>query len=180
MKDFHRDNPLFSLCGLNCRLCQMYVGRYCPGCGGENGPACAIARCSWEHGDVPYCFRCAEYPCQRYARFDDFDTILPTRNRKGDIERAKRMGVAAYTAELCEKGEILQLLLDRYNDGRRKRLFLAAVYLLELADLRAVLPDLPGAETPEKERAAAAAKLLLAVAAERGVDLKPRKKPKTD
>ena len=85
MSGFHRDNPLFSLCGLNCGLCQMYVGRYCPGCGGEGKGACALARCSGEHGDVPYCFLCDEYPCGRYAGFDEYDTILPARNRQADI-----------------------------------------------------------------------------------------------
>ena len=34
MKGFTREEPLFSQCGLNCGLCTMYLGNYCPGCGG--------------------------------------------------------------------------------------------------------------------------------------------------
>ena len=34
MKDFIRADQLFSLCGLNCGLCTMRLGGYCPGCGG--------------------------------------------------------------------------------------------------------------------------------------------------
>ena len=34
MKGFSRKEPMFSLCGLNCALCAMHVGGYCPGCGG--------------------------------------------------------------------------------------------------------------------------------------------------
>lgn len=44
MGGFHRDNPLFSLCGLNCGLCRMYGGGYCPGCGGEGKSACAMEK----------------------------------------------------------------------------------------------------------------------------------------
>ena len=34
MKGFTREETRFSLCGLNCRLCSMHLGGYCPGCGG--------------------------------------------------------------------------------------------------------------------------------------------------
>ena len=34
MKGFTRDETRFSLCGLNCALCSMHLGGYCPGCGG--------------------------------------------------------------------------------------------------------------------------------------------------
>ena len=47
MKNFKRDNLLFSLCGLNCGLCPMKIDGYCPGCGGGAGnQSCKIARCS--------------------------------------------------------------------------------------------------------------------------------------
>lgn len=34
MKGFKRQNQLFSLCGLNCGLCPMFLNKNCPGCGG--------------------------------------------------------------------------------------------------------------------------------------------------
>ena len=50
MKGFKRENRLLSLCGLNCGLCTMYLGKYCPGCGGgEGNQPCAMARCSLQH-----------------------------------------------------------------------------------------------------------------------------------
>lgn len=56
MKGFERKDQLVSLCGLNCGLCTMHLGGYCPGCGGGAGnQGCAIARCSLEHGGVEYC-----------------------------------------------------------------------------------------------------------------------------
>lgn len=179
MKDFYRDNPLFSLCGLNCGLCQMYVGRYCPGCGGGDGnQSCAIARCSRAHGDVPYCFQCGEYPCARYQGFDAYDSFISCRNRGKDTARARAMGVEAYTAELRQRMDALGKLLDGYNDGRRKSFFLTAVYLLDWADVQAVMRQLPAPDVPLKERAALAVRLLQTVAEERGVELKLRRKPK--
>lgn len=50
MKDFLRQEPLFSLCGLNCGLCTMHLGGHCPGCGGGAGnQSCSLARCSLQH-----------------------------------------------------------------------------------------------------------------------------------
>ena len=63
MENFERNDTLFSLCGLNCALCPMYIDKYCPGCGGGPGnQSCAIARCRLQHGDIEYCCQCPDYP----------------------------------------------------------------------------------------------------------------------
>ena len=122
MKGFSRKEPMFSLCGLNCALCAMHVGGYCPGCGGgEGNQSCAIARCSLGRG-VEFCADCAEYPCARYEGFDDADSFVPHSRRRADLERARELGLEAYMSELREKAELLSELLAGYNDGRRKSL----------------------------------------------------------
>lgn len=46
MKNFIRDYPLFSVCGLNCGLCTMHIGGHCPGCGGGDGnQSCRDPQC---------------------------------------------------------------------------------------------------------------------------------------
>lgn len=63
MKGFERKNRYFSLCGLNCALCPMYVGGYCPSCGGGAGnQSCRIAKCSIEQGSIEFCFECKNIP----------------------------------------------------------------------------------------------------------------------
>lgn len=183
MKGFTRAETRLSLCGLNCALCSMQLGGYCPGCGGgEGNQSCALARCSLEHGGVPFCWECPEYPCLRYQGFDDGDSFVPHRNRKQDIASAREMGLEAYLAQLEEKRAILDTLVAGYNDGRRKTLFTTAVYLLPLEDLRAVMNALSSqpelAEKPLKERALAAAGLLAERADRRSISLKLNKKPK--
>lgn len=183
MKGFTRTETRFSLCGLNCALCSMHRGGYCPGCGGGAGnQSCAIAKCSLEHGGVPFCWECPEYPCSRYEGFDDGDSFVPHRNRQQDIAKAREIGLEAYLTQLEEKRTILEKLLSHYNDGRRKTFFHTAVYLLPLEDLRAAMaaldrqPEL--AEQPIKERALAAVALLQQAADHRGVSLKLNKKAK--
>lgn len=180
MKGFKRDDQLFSLCGLNCGLCTMHLGGYCPGCGGGTGnQSCAIARCSLEHGGVPYCYLCAEYPCARYEGIDEYDSFITHRNRRADMEKAQRIGLEAYRKEQAEKCGILKKLLEAYNNGRKKSLFATAVNLLEMEELNAVLAQLSRgpADLPAKERAAQAAELLQTAASRRGIGLKLRKKP---
>ena len=140
MKDFVREHPLFSLCGLNCGLCTMHLGGHCPGCGGgEGNQSCAIARCSQQHGGVAYCWQCGEFPCRRFEEADAYDSFVPCRGRHKDIERARRIGEAAYLAELTAREDV---------DGMER-----------------------------KERAAVAADLFRRMAAQRGVELKLRRKP---
>ena len=183
MKGFAREEPRFSLCGLNCCLCSMHLGGYCPGCGGGAGnQSCAIARCSLEHGGVQFCWACPEYPCSRYEGFDDGDSFVPHRNRRQDVVKARALGLDAYLAQLKEKRAILDELTAHYNDGRRKTLFSTAVYLLPLEDLRSVMAALDSrpelAEQSVKERALAAVEFLQEAADRRGISLKLSKKPK--
>lgn len=183
MKGFTREETRFSLCGLNCALCSMRLGGYCPGCGGGAGnQSCTIAKCSLEHENIQFCWACSEYPCPRYESFDDGDSFVPHRNRQQDIALAREIGLEAYLAQLEKKQAILEKLLAHCNDGRRKALFNTAVYLLPLEDLQSVIavldgrPELEG--QPIKERALAAVGLLQEAADRRGISLKLNKKPK--
>ena len=160
----------------------MHLGGYCPGCGGGAGTqSCTIAKCSLEHGGVPFCWACPEYPCSRYQGFDNGDSFVPHRNRQQDIALARELGLDTYLAQLEEKRAILDELLAHYNDGRRKTLFSTAVYLLPLEDLRSVMASLVSrTELTVKERALAAVELLQMAADRRGISLKLKKKPKKE
>ena len=84
MKGFKRENQLLSLCGLNCGLCPMFLGKYCGGCGKGN-QSCAIAKCSLEHGKVEYCYECEQYPCEKYLNIEDFDSFITHKRQKAEI-----------------------------------------------------------------------------------------------
>lgn len=179
MREFKRHDPLFSLCGLNCGLCSMKLGGHCPGCGMGNR-SCKLARCSLSHGEVEYCFQCGDYLCEEYEQIDDYDSFISHRNQKADLEKAKRIGMEAYNREQEEKGKILHMLLENYNDGRRKTFYCIAVNLLELDDIYGILEQIrksTALNTMEmKEKCAYAVKLFQSVAEQRNISLKLRKK----
>ena len=179
MKGFHRQDRWLSLCGLNCGLCPMRAGGHCGGCGNGN-QSCPIARCSLEQGGPEYCSQCGRYPCERYQKMDQYDTFITSQRQKADLERVLLMGPEAYGREQREKAELLETLLARYNDGRRKTFYFLAVNLLELPELREALARAEGREgfagLGEKERCRAVAEELQAAADKRGVLLRLRKK----
>ena len=179
MKEFIREYPLFSLCGLNCGLCPMHIGGHCPGCGGGDGnQSCSIARCSKERG-VEFCIHCGDYPCAKYEGIDDTDSFISHLRQNQDLEKLGRIGPDAYCLELDEKIAILAVLLERYNDGRHKSPFCTAVSLLDPERLRPIMETLEAKATPDmtpKEKAALASRLMETAATEQGVSLKLRKK----
>lgn len=182
MKGFVRENQFLSLCGLNCGLCPMNLDGYCPGCGGGAGnQSCAIARCSIKRR-VEYCFQCPEYPCRNYQNFDRYDSFITHQRRAQDFVTAQQIGITVYCAEQQEKLVLLKKLLEHYNDGRRKSFYCMAVNLLALSQLQAILQQLEEDaglhKASLKERAAAVVDLLQKAAAEKGIVLKLRKKPK--
>lgn len=140
MKGFERKDPYLSLCGLNCKLCSMELGGYCGGCGFGN-QSCPIARCSMERNGVEHCVQCSEYPCQRYESIDMHDSFITHLHQKWDLEKLRQMGSERYAAEQMKKRDILNHLLARYNDGRKKTLFCLAVNLLALDDLKMILKE---------------------------------------
>ncbi len=189
MKGYVREYPLFSLCGLNCGLCPNYHSggaSRCVGCAAEETffhASCAILACAARHGNIAYCYLCEEYPCKRYENADAADSFISHQNQFKDMEKAKAIGLNAYQFELNEKVEMLQTLLQNYNDGRRKSFFCTAVNLLELQDVRDVMVQIAAAANQAdalaiKEKAAIAVNLFQKMAEKREISLKLRKKPK--
>ncbi len=182
MKNFERNNLMFSLCGLNCALCRMKLDHYCPGCGGGAGnQGCAIARCSLTHDGLEYCFQCEEYPCEKYKGIEAFDSFITHRNQLKDLEKAQMIGMEQYNSELEEKADILQSLLANYNDGRHKGFFCIAVNLLELQEIKDVMEQISiktsSTNLSIKEKATIAAGLFQSMAEQRTIVLKLNRKP---
>jgi hypothetical protein len=144
MKEYTRDYPLFSLCGLNCGLCPRFHtdgSSKCPGCGGYNfhlkHPACAVINCNKKHDNVEFCFQCSSYSCDKYTKNNDKDSFISYMNVGKDIQSASQ-DINTYKNSLEEKIQILEFLLAKYNDGRRKNVYCLAVNLLSISDLREI------------------------------------------
>ena len=179
-----RKYPLFSACGLNCGLCPRFHtdgASKCPGCAGdgfsEAHPACGVLSCCQRKG-LEYCFYCDEFPCKKYDGADLSDSFISHKNQFSDMDRAQRIGIEAYEAELNSKVQILEKLLKNYNDGRRKSFFCLAVNLLDLTDVQSIIRRVGDEVDPQatlKEKAATTVRLFQASADEKGIILKLRK-----
>ena len=137
-KEFKRENLLFSLCGLNCSLCPLFIRKECTGCieGSMCYKLCTFAPCSIEHEGVEYCFECKEYPCDKYEDVEKHDSLITHINQKIDMEKAMTMGVEKYNREQSQKVEILHKFLEEYNPNNDKEVFFCtAVNLLPLEEL---------------------------------------------
>lgn len=144
---FKRDDVLFSLCGLNCSLCPMFVRGDCTGCraGSWCAASCKIAPCSVAHGGFDYCFECPEYPCAKYDGIDKRDSLISHRDQLVDMEKARRIGIEAYRDEQRVKAALLRRLLDVYDDGTRDVFFCLAANMLEVDDLRMAIDRIDAA-----------------------------------
>lgn len=181
MKGFKRNDLQFSLCGLNCALCPMKLGEYCPGCGGGDGnQGCPIARCSLQRENIEYCFQCINYPCKKYDGIENYDSFVTHRHQLLDMQRIQEIGIEQYHHELKEKFEILMYLLKDYNDGRKKNFFCVAINLLNINDIMLVIEELKtetqSNELTLKEKSAIATKLFQSIADKRNITLKLNKK----
>jgi len=179
MKGFERKNQLFSLCGLNCGLCPMFLGKHCGGCGNGN-QSCKIARCSLEHRKIEYCFECESYPCELYQHIDEYDFFITHKHQKSDLAKAQRIGIEQYNLEQQEKMQILSQLLSNFNDGRRKNFFCVAVNLLELSELHDAMKQIQSNDQlsllPVKEQCLYVVNVINKIAERRNIQLKLVKK----
>ncbi len=177
--EFERSDSLFSLCGLNCGLCPMYIRGDCGGCFTDSPCylTCPIAPCSVEHGNVEYCYQCNEYPCSRYDGIDLHDSLISHRNQKKDLAKAKRIGIDGYLKEQREKVKILNRILTEYDDGRNDVFFCLAVNMLDLSDLTAALEnaDKTSANMPKSEKAELMKQKLYHYAEKRNIPLELRR-----
>lgn len=181
MKKFKRNNAYFSLCGLNCGLCNIRLSGHCLGCGCGEHHSCSIARCSLNYGKLEYCFQCDNFPCEKYKDADKYDSFITHLYQFRDIKKIQEIGEATYTNEQIEKVKLLNFLLENYNAGRQKAFFCLTVNLLELEDLQEAVKHLEANEDLKKmqikEKALYTVNQFKILAEDCGIILKLRKKP---
>lgn len=186
MKEYTREYPFFSLCGLNCGLCPRYHTNgtsKCPGCGGLDfhlkHPACAVITCNRKHDNVEYCFQCSHYPCEKYSNPSKVDSFISYQKVISDFAKADLGGIDNYKTELDEKIDILEFLINNYNDGRRKNFYCIAVNLLEITDVKDIVTEINSniskLDIDIKDKIDLVISLFKAKAEQRDLDLKLRK-----
>lgn len=174
-KIFKRSDSLFSLCGLNCSLCPMFVRGNCLGCqeGSHCASTCQFVPCSIEHGGISYCFECNEYPCDKYDGVNQKDSLISHLNQLSDMQKAKSIGIEKYHEEQLIKVEILNKFLKNYDNGHRDVFFCLAVNLMDINDLNKILKkaDKISENMNISEKSDSVKSLLIDCASKRGISL---------
>jgi hypothetical protein len=112
----------------------------------------------------------------------EFDSFITYQSRIADQQTALKFGIDAYRKLLEGKIEILNLLIDKFDDGRRKGFYCLAVNLLNLETLRSVMKEVEKTASEKsmdrKELAQVAVTALQTMAVKQEILLRLRTKPK--
>ena len=116
-----RAYPKFSLCGLACGCCTLYLGGHCPGCGAPGRPRCKLLKCAAEQGGIEYCSQCEHYPCKLMAAIEDTVSFVTCHHRLKDLDQLKRIGPAAFEAQMEQKLSLIHISRQSASDPRYDR-----------------------------------------------------------
>jgi hypothetical protein len=183
--------PTLGCCGLDCGLCPRYYtegSSRCPGCSGpefsSKHPSCPFVTCCVKKKGLEVCAQCDEFPCDRTEDSEHVgDSFISHRKTFTNLVYIKEHGLESFITQQRKKIELLELMLDEFDDGRSKSFYcLAAVLLppdiIELSlercreEMRA-----SGIDGDDKKQIAKLLKEKLNKAAENaGIELKLRKR----
>lgn len=192
--DQEKRYPTLGCCGLDCGMCPNYYTEgdsRCPGCGGPDfgskHPSCGFLTCCAGRKGLEVCAECDEFPCKRfeplYKAREVYDSFVTYRNVKEKMEFIQKNGVKKFVSEQKKRMELLQTMLDGYNDGRSKSFYCIATTLLSLSALKNSIAEVKREiksrkikEDDIKTRAKLLKEILNVHAEKEGIELKLRKK----
>ena len=138
--------PTIACCGLDCGLCPTYYTKglsRCPGCCGpgffEKHPSCSIITCCVKKNSFETCAECEEFPCSKIAKWDTGDSFISHMACLSNLKYIKTIGVENFVEIQKKRIELLEIMLEQYNEGRSKSFFCIATALLSIDDLENAL-----------------------------------------
>jgi hypothetical protein len=151
-------------CGIDCGLCPRYHTKgdsVCPGCGGndfkEKHPSCSFITCCVKKKGFEVCSECLEYPCKRFdPEKDGYDSFVTHKKVFPNLDFIKKNGIAPFIEQQKIRIEILNNLLQNFDDGRSKSFFCISCALLPIDNLQEIqrfIKNLPlNADIKEKNK----------------------------
>jgi len=134
--------PTIACCGIDCGLCPTYHTKglsRCPGCGGvdfsSKHPSCSILTCTVKKNGFETCADCEQYPCEKIKPWDNGDSFVTHKVCLQNLNEIKQNGLEKFIEQQNIRMQILETLLNSYNEGRSKSFFCIAAALLTIDDL---------------------------------------------
>ena len=141
-------HPTIGVCGLDCGLCPRYytVGKSrCPGCGGpgflDKHPSCSFITCCAKKRALEVCGQCPEFPCPKFKSEKQYQqkessSYPPGRRMLSNLRFVRDEGIEEFLRLQRRRIELLETMVDRYDDGRSRSFFCRAAALLDPDDLK--------------------------------------------
>jgi hypothetical protein len=145
--------PIVGACGLNCGLCPRYHtegASRCPGCCGpdfgQKHPSCGFITCCVKQRGLETCAQCADWAdCERVARVLEVakgqDSFISYRPVPANFAFIRENGIEEFVKQELAKQELLEYLIDNYDEGRSKSFYCTSCQLVPLGKLREALAE---------------------------------------
>ena len=138
--------PTIACCGLDCGSCPTYYTKgpsRCPGCCGtdffQKHPSCSSITCCVKNKDFETCAECEEFPCSKIDKWDAGDSFISHMACLSNLRYIKTIGIEKFFEIQKRRIEMLERMLEQYNEGRSKSFYCIAAALLSVDDLEEAL-----------------------------------------
>lgn len=178
-----KTHATIGVCGLDCGLCPRYYTAgptRCPGCGGpgfsDKHPSCSFITCAVKKKGLEVCGQCADFPCSKFRSEDDYrrapvsSAYPPYRNVMSNQHLIRELGIEEFVKSQRGRIDLLEMMLQEFDDGRSKSYFCRAAALLPPRQLRRALENTRVTEN-RKERAKALRNRIAALSRAVAIDL---------
>jgi hypothetical protein len=135
-------------CGIDCGLCPRFYtegNSRCPGCAGPKfsdvHPSCPILNCCYKKNKLEVCSQCNEFPCEKYKDKDKIlkDSFVTHKKIFENHDFVKKYGLNEFIKVQKIRIELLNILLEKYNDKRSKNYYCLATALLKIESINEIL-----------------------------------------
>jgi len=186
-------HPTIGACGIDCGLCPRYntkAASRCPGCAAPGflemgGQWCKMTRCAVRDRGYETCAECDEFPCYRFAGWDEADSFVSHLKSVDNLRAIRESGMQQFLDVQQARMELLEAMLREFDEGRSKSYCCRAAALLPVKELAEGVEEarrLVGSEDPSdvdrKARAQTLHRTLDSIAERMDISLKLRKQEK--
>jgi hypothetical protein len=183
------EKNLAGCCGIYCGLCPRYQSTAksrSPGCKVLSLTiSCKLYNCCVKKKGLTTCAECADFPCDKYAGFFEWDSFVSHGVCRPNLERIREVGLETWLQEQAEKRAVLESVLANYNDGMSRSFYCLATTLMPLdlmkeavSGAEAAISESSGDFSDTKAKAKVLRSVIENLAFGAGISLKLRKKPK--
>jgi hypothetical protein len=145
--------PTIGVCGLDCGLCPRYYTAgpsRCPGCDGPDfrskHPSCSfITCCVKKKKNLEVCGQCPDFPCPKFKSEEEYRHVKespsypPQSNILPNLNAIKEHGIESFIQQQRRRIELLEKMIEDFDDGRSRSYYCRSAASLDPADLESSL-----------------------------------------